>query len=237
MKNSVQFSAIAAAAVGCVLSSCVYHSNPVPEMPYKPRTQQPVPQPPALSQAPGVWAPAVQQPLAPGYTAVLSPTPARPATPTARPTVTPATPAARPAAPAAPAPAVRPTAPAAPAPAVRPAPAPAGSHITQSYTPPAPVPAATPAPTAPAPAMQPPVVSTVTPPTPSGATNTPTDPKLITNTGPIPVATRVEGDPIRVYNPLDPTKTIRIIDPKTGKVHPSGKVLKVKGTNFKFIVP
>ena len=85
--------------------------------------------------------------------------------------------------------------------------------------------------------MQPPVVSTVTPPTPSGATTTPTDPKLITNTGPIPVATRVEGDPIRVYNPLDPTKTIRIIDPKTGKVHPSGKVLKVKGTNFKFIVP
>ncbi len=85
--------------------------------------------------------------------------------------------------------------------------------------------------------MQPPVVTTVTPPAPNDGANTPTDPKLITNTGPIPVATKVEGDPIRVYNPLDPTKTIRIIDPKTGKVHPSGKVLKVKGTNFKFIVP
>ncbi len=85
--------------------------------------------------------------------------------------------------------------------------------------------------------MQPPTVSQVTPPAAGGQASTPTDPKLITNTGPIPVAMRVEGDPIRVYNPLDTTKTIRIIDPKTGKVHPSGKVLKVKGTNFKFIVP
>ncbi len=220
MKNRLSFSAITAAVLGCTLSSCVYHSNPVPEMPYTRRPQQPVhTQAPVMVQTPaarpGTWAPTVQQPTVPGYTAVLTPAPQ-------------------------PAPAVRPIAQPAPtAPAPKPAtPKPAtGSHITQSYTPPAPVvqPAPAPAPT-PAPAVQPPVVTTVTPPTPDGA-DTPTDPKLITNTGPIPVATKVEGDPIRVYNPLDPTKTIRIIDPKTGKTHPSGKVLKVKGTNFKFIVP
>ncbi len=64
----------------------------------------------------------------------------------------------------------------------------------------------------------------------------PTDLKKITNDGPIPVATRVEGDPTRVYNPLDPSKTIRIID-KNGNVFPSGKKLKVRGTNYHFYVP
>ncbi|MBR5887853.1 MAG: hypothetical protein IKZ07_06555 [Akkermansia sp.] len=227
MKNRLSFSAITAAVLGCTLSSCVYHSNPVPEMPYTRRPQQHVQtQAPIMVQTPaprpGTWAPAVQQPVAPGYTAVLTPTlqPAPVARPAAQPvpTVYPTTPAPKPAAP-------KPTTP-------KPA---TGSHITQGYTPPAPVVEPAPAPT-PAPAVQPPVVTTVTPPTPDGA-EPPTDPKLITNTGPIPVATKVEGDPIRVYNPLDPTKTIRIIDPKTGKTHPSGKVLKVKGTNFKFIVP
>ena len=201
---------------GCMLSSCVYDSNPVPEMPYTPRRQAaaPVALQPAAPQpmtAPGTWVstttapaltPAPQLPM--GYMPVTQPA-VRPAVPQ------PVAPAVRPA--------VQTTAPA------------TSSHITQTFTPPA----LTPQPAA----MQPPAVSTVTPPTPSaaGQASTPTDPKLITNTGPIPVAMRVEGDPIRVYNPLDTTKTIRIIDPKTGKVHPSGKVLKVKGTNFKFIVP
>ncbi len=63
-----------------------------------------------------------------------------------------------------------------------------------------------------------------------------TDPKSITNQGPIPVATRVEGDPTRVYNPLDPSKTIRVVD-RNGKPYPSGKELKVRGTNFHFYVP
>jgi hypothetical protein len=58
----------------------------------------------------------------------------------------------------------------------------------------------------------------------------------ITNTGPIPVATRVPGDPTRVYNPLNPSKTIRVVD-KDGKPYPSGKKLKVRGTNFMFYVP
>ena len=59
----------------------------------------------------------------------------------------------------------------------------------------------------------------------------------ITNeNGYIPTAVRVPGDPTRVYNPLVPSKTIRILD-KNGNVHPSGTVLKVKGTNYKFYVP
>ncbi len=62
------------------------------------------------------------------------------------------------------------------------------------------------------------------------------DPKTITNTGAIPVATPVPGDPTRVYNPLDSSKTIRITD-KNGKIYPSGKELKVRGTNFHFYVP
>lgn len=204
---------------GCVLSSCVYRGYRVPEMPYKmtrpaaqaplPAVQQPVQQPVV---APGTWVPGT--PAQPAVTApALRPLPVAPAAPAV------AQPVVRPAIPATPAP--RPT-------------AATSSHITQPFTPPVLTPA--PVVTPPA-AAQPPVVTTVTPPSAEGQAATPTDPKLITNTGPIPVAMRVEGDPIRVYNPLDHTKTIRIIDPKTGKVHPSGKVLKVKGTNFKFIVP
>ena len=215
---------------GSMLSSCVYRGHMVPEMPYKPTrpapqlppmpTVQPVQQPVAM---PGVIAPV--KPIHP--TTVVAhprPTPALPPVTTPKPQLPPVT------APAiTPAPVVKPVVTPAPAP-VQPA---ASSHITQSFTPPAltPAPVVTPA------AAQPPVVNTVTPPAADEPDSAPTDPKLITNTGPIPVAMRVEGDPIRVYNPLDHTKTIRIIDPKTGKVHPSGKVLKVKGTNFKFIVP
>lgn len=64
----------------------------------------------------------------------------------------------------------------------------------------------------------------------------PVDMSQITNTGPIPVATRVPGDPTRVYNPLNPSKTIRVVD-KNGNPYPSGKELKVRGTNFHFYVP
>ena len=122
--------------------------------------------------------------------------------------------------------------------------------LTQPITPtepkPAPVPTVTPAPT-PAPA---PV--TVTEPKPAPATSgittpesgvtpppaiTPEAPKKITNKdGHIPTAMRVEGDPTRVYNPLDPSKTIRVID-KNGNPYPSGKELKVRGTDYHFYVP
>lgn len=75
-------------------------------------------------------------------------------------------------------------------------------------------------------------------PTPAQPTTaTAADLKQITNDGPIPTATRVEGDPTRVWNPLDPSKTIRIINPKTNQPYPSGKKLKVRGTNFQFYVP
>lgn len=221
MNTSLQLSTITTVLIGCAFSSCVYRSNPVPEMPYYPR-RQPVVQP-TLS---AVQTPAVTAPARPASQAK----PAAPARATS-------TPAARPAAP------TTPTAPATP-------PRTSSTHITQPV---APQPAPTAAPTIPVAAATPPsvtpppatvtptVVTTVTPPAsgpaPEGAANAATDPRLITNTGPIPVATRVEGDPIRVYNPLDPTKTIRIIDPSTGQVYPSGKVLRVRGTNFRFIVP
>ncbi len=218
MNTSLQLSTIVTVLMGCAFSSCVYRSTPVPEMPYYPR-RQPVVQP----TLPTVQTPAVT-------------TPARPATPAAPARTTPATTPR-------PAPLTTPATPATP-------PRTNSTHITQPV---APLPAPTAAPTIPVAAATPPsvtpppavvtptVVTTVTPPAsspaPEGAANAATDPRLITNTGPIPVATRVEGDPIRVYNPLDPTKTIRIIDPSTGQVYPSGKVLRVRGTNFRFIVP
>ena len=71
---------------------------------------------------------------------------------------------------------------------------------------------------------------------PTSAASQAVDLSQITNTGPIPVATRVPGDPTRVYNPLNPSKTIRVVD-KDGKPYPSGKKLKVRGTNFMFFVP
>lgn len=122
-------------------------------------------------------------------------------------------------------------APAAAAPAAKvtpPAPAPAPLDLTKPIISPQPAPpAAAPASAAPA----------VTAPAPAAPTlSTAVDKSQITNTGPIPVATRVEGDPTRVYNPLDPSKTIRVID-KNGKPYPSGKELKVRGTNFHFYVP
>lgn len=59
----------------------------------------------------------------------------------------------------------------------------------------------------------------------------------ITNeNGYIPTAKRVPGDPTRLYNPLAPDKTIRILD-KNGNPHPAGTKLKVKGTNYMFYVP
>lgn len=52
----------------------------------------------------------------------------------------------------------------------------------------------------------------------------------------IPTAAPVPGDDTRVFNPLNPSKKIRITD-KNGKRLPSGHIMKVKGTNFKFRIP
>ena len=119
-----------------------------------------------------------------------------------------------------------------PEPAAAPAPAPKPAEAVKPirpleespFTAPA-APTAAPEPIAPAPAA------------PAPATASAADLKNITNNGPIPTAARVEGDPTRVWNPLDPSKKIRIINPKTNQPYPSGKKLKVRGTNFQFYVP
>ncbi len=137
-----------------------------------------------------------------------------------------------------------------PPPAEAPAPPPpAEAPVPSRYPVPAPAPMPAPAPAAPLPRpstaiTQPQMkLNPVTPkpaapaPRPAApAASAAKDPKSITNNGPIPVATPVPGDPTRVYNPLDSSKTIRITD-KNGKVYPSGKELKVRGTNFHFYVP
>lgn len=108
---------------------------------------------------------------------------------------------------------------------------------TMKPTTPAPQPKTTPAPVKKAePALEPIVSTASSTPKPAAEASTATDLSQITNTGPIPVAMRVPGDPTRVYNPLNPNKTIRVVD-KDGKPFPSGKKLKVRGTNFMFYVP
>ena len=193
-------------ATAAALNSCVLQTDPVPEMPYRPR---PVvitaPQAAETPEQTTTWetAPApdnhITETLAermPAGTAVeAKPAPALPEPPP-EPKQEPATPSAPPAA-------------AAPA-SITPL------EITP-FTPPTPA-AAAPAATA-------------------AAATTATDLKLITNDGPIPTAARVEGDPTRVWNPLDPSKKIRIINPKTNQPYPSGKKLKVRGTNYQFYVP
>lgn len=167
--------------------------------------------------------------------------------PVAAPTTAPATPAATPAT-------QKPTTPA-PAPAVqkpvKPAPAPVADtkkplDLTKPIAPKETAPVKV---TEPAPSPAPVTVTEPKPaPTSKGITTsdsgvtpppaiTPEAPKKITNKdGHIPTAMRVEGDPTRVYNPLDPSKTIRVID-KNGNPYPSGKELKVRGTDYHFYVP
>ena len=138
----------------------------------------------------------------------------------------------------------------------------ADSYITAAPTPAPPVRAADPAPAIPEPVAAAPAVAPAPVPAPKPAEVQPLDMSSfsapapapvpaapaapapsaadlsqITNNGPIPTAARVEGDPTRVWNPLDPSKKIRIINPKTNQPYPSGKKLKVRGTNFQFYVP
>ncbi len=198
------------ALASSALSSCIYYSQPMPEMPYRPYRPTP-----AMDQANSAAFAAASQYEGSWYT-----TP-----PTTLPTATPYSGASIP-----PPSAVVQTPPAAPAsPSTtaalpKPAPAKPSSAITQPQLKPV-----TPKPVAAKPA-------TPAPKPAAPAPAAPKDPKSITNTGPIPVATPVPGDPTRVYNPLDSSKTIRITD-KNGKIYPSGKELKVRGTNFHFYVP
>ncbi len=180
---------------GCMLSSCVYITQSVPDMPYEGSAGR--------TAYPDTWR--TSQPVGINY----APTPApAPAIPEPRTTSNPAAPLdlTKPITP-------RPTPVITPKPAAAPKPAPA------------------------TPTLQPVVTKVTTTPQPTAPSPAPaTDMSKITNTGPIPVATRVPGDPTRVYNPLNPSKTIRVVD-KNGNPYPSGKELKVRGTNFHFYVP
>ncbi|MGN0874996.1 MAG: hypothetical protein ACI4OZ_07400 [Akkermansia sp.] len=150
--------------------------------------------------------------------------------------------------PPAPKPAVTPK-PATHIPATTPKPAtPAQPKLPKPEQPKLPTPTVptTPAVTPPAPSTPSIIHPTVTPPAPTVSPNPPATPaptpapapvKKITNEGgKIPVAVQVEGDPTRVYNPLDPSRKLRIID-KNGNRVSSGKKMKVPGTDFIFIVP
>ncbi|MGN0865989.1 MAG: hypothetical protein ACI4P8_07585 [Akkermansia sp.] len=234
------------AGAAALLSSCVYYTPAVTDMPYHPGTA-------SRSTYPDTWvtqAPAthLQAALPPG-TAVGAPA-TRALQPAAIPTPTPALPPSPVAAkaPSVPAAAAKPldlTKTATPAPAPKPvaaAPKPPTPAATAPVATPKPPVSAAPAPVSVAQAPKTPAPSTPAPKAagapaaPAAAYAAGTDLKSITNQGPIPVATRVEGDPTRVYNPLDPSKTIRVTD-KNGQPYPSGKELKVRGTNFHFRVP
>lgn len=223
---------------GALLSSCVYYTPTVADMPYKSNTRR---------TYPNTWVTQTPDPALPYGSAVGTLRAAAPAPSAPAPSLSPAAMAPTPAAMA---PAPVPTPAPAPTPAPKSAPAPAVqapldlSKPAVTIAPEAPKPIVTPTP-APKPVVTPAPAPTPTPaPAPAAAKPAPSastaaagaDPKTITNQGPIPVATRVEGDPTRVYNPLDPSLTIRVTD-KNGKPYPSGKKLKVRGTNFLFIVP
>lgn len=148
-------------------------------------------------------------------------------------------------------PAPKVTPPPAPKPATPPTTAPKPATPAQPKLPkpeqpklPTPTVPTTPAVTPPAPSTPSITHPTVTPPAPTVSPNPPATPaptpapvKKITNEGgKIPVAVQVEGDPTRVYNPIDPSRKLRIID-KNGNRVSSGKKMKVPGTDFIFIVP
>lgn len=220
------------ALTASVLGSCVYRPKLVRDMPYTPRKAAPATALPLPNIPPPAGVPTTTAPLPdtwvtiPAGTAAPHPAPLppvaapKPAVPTPKPAAAPAT---------APKPAVdkpldltKPVVTPAPKPVV-PTPAPEPKPVEPK---PAPTPAVTPTPA--------PAATSTPAPAPKPAA--PVDKKSITNDGPIPVATRVEGDPTRVYNPLDPSRTIRVTD-KNGNPQPSGKELKVPGTNFHFYVP
>ena len=174
--------------LGGILSSCVYYTPTVPDMPYQGtagRTTYPdtwvTTQPTGIQQAP-IPEPVATQPIANPNAPLDLTKPIVPGTQSLTPASTPRT-------------------------------TPASQHK----------------------AVEPQVTPAVKPAAAQPA-NQPVDLSQITNTGPIPVASRVPGDPTRVYNPLNPSKTIRVVD-KDGKPYPSGKKLKVRGTNFMFYVP
>lgn len=204
---------------GVVLGSCVgVQRVNLPDMPYRKPIQRTTLPPNTAPVTPVL-------PTAPTGTGSGAAIPAPKVTPPPAPKpATPTTTAPKPATPAQPK-LPKPEQPKLPTPTV---------PTTPAVTPPAPSTPSTPSITHP----------TVTPPAPTVSPNPPATPaptpapvKKITNEGgKIPVAVQVEGDPTRVYNPLDPSRKLRIID-KNGNRVSSGKKMKVPGTDFIFIVP
>lgn len=236
-----------------LLGSCVYMPDILPDMPYsgslKTETAAPAPKPKSSGffgqKSPLLQVQQQPTPKTPDVPATTPP-PTIPAATALPPGTTPApTAAAIPGAAVQPVPQVV----QAPPPAVKPATTPASTTITSGsskvqpviapqpkavqapkvtqkpkVTTPKPVSAAAPAATAkqapkapattPAPAAKPEVKAVDTP----------------------PVASRVPGDPFRVYNPYEPSKTI-LIKGANGQPFPSGKKLKIQGTDKYFIVP
>lgn len=86
------------------------------------------------------------------------------------------------------------------------------------------------------PKVQTPTQPKAEPKKPSLLPDTPPAKPATTSSDDIPVAKEVPGDPTRVYNPYNPSRTIRILD-KNGKRWPSGKRLKIKGQDKYFLVP
>ena len=194
-------------ATAAALSSCVLQTNPVPEMPYRPRPVVIATPRPAETPAQTTTWEAAPNPGTHITEALAERMPDNTAT-------------------------EKKTEPPLPEPPPEPKSEPAAAPEPPAVTPPASI---TPL------EMTPFTTSTPAAPTnpaaAAAAATTATDLKLITNDGPIPTAARVEGDPTRVWNPLDPSKKIRIINPKTNQPYPSGKKLKVRGTNYQFYVP
>ncbi len=217
-RNKHHYTLFLAGLVALGLSGCVFDTEPLPEMPYRPRAVKHTPPAQPKQEEPVQSTTWEESPAPSPFITTQTPTPrpsnnhAADATSTPRPSPTdkPVTPSSSPA--TSPAPASRPVE--QPAPAERP------TQPTVIDLPP-----------------QSPAPSPTTAPAPATSSKPSTDLKQITNTGPIPTAARVEGDPTRVWNPLDPSKKIRIINPKTNQPYPSGKKLKVRGTNFQFYVP
>lgn len=244
-----------------LLGSCVYLPDMVPDMPYSGslKTESPTPAPKPKAQNSGGFfgqiSPMQQQvqqqptPKTPGLPAATPP-PVIPPSATTAPSSTPGT---APAATAVPGAVVQPVTPAvqAPQPSVRTSPAPAPTTITttkvqpviaprtQSTTSPKVTPAAPKTTSAASKVTTPKPVST----TPAPASSATPAPKPAPAAKPAvkaadtpPVASRVPGDPFRVYNPYEPSKTI-LIKGANGQPFPSGKKLKIQGTDKYFIVP
>lgn len=238
-----------------LLGSCVYMPDMLPDMPYSGslKTEKPTATPAPEQQSSSFFGQKsplqqVQQQPTPKTPAIPAATPA-PTIPSATTMPPTATTVPSNAAATIPGAVVQPTAPVvqAPQPATKPASSPASTTITSGSAKVQPViapqPKAVVAPKVTAPKVTSPKPASTAEPTAAAKAA----PKPATTPAPVakpevkvadtpPVASRVPGDPFRVYNPYEPSKTI-LIKGANGQPFPSGKKLKIQGTDKYFIVP